>query len=42
MGHTVIDVMRAEGMPEGMHTGFSDPRLCIVLLDEFPDTARIE
>ena len=40
-GHPIIDIMRAEGMPEGMYSGFSHPGLFIILFDQFPDTAWI-
>ena len=40
-GHAVIDIMRAEGMPEGMYSGFSHPGFFIILFDQFPDTAWI-
>ena len=41
-GHTIIDIMRAEGMPKGMNSGFSHPGLCIVLFDYFTDTTWIQ
>src|ERR671939_699995 len=34
--------MRTEGMPQGMHTGFSHPCLCVVLFDQLPDTTGIQ
>ena len=40
-GHAVIDIMRAEGVPEGMYTGFSHPGLFVILSDKFADTAWI-
>ena len=40
-GHAVVDVMRAEGVTQGMHSGFSHPCFCIVFFDQFTDTAGI-
>jgi hypothetical protein len=34
--------MRAEGVTQGMHPGFSDPCLGVVLFDEFADTTGIQ
>ena len=34
--------MCAEGMPEGMHSGFPHPCLCVILFNKLADTAGIE
>jgi hypothetical protein len=39
--HAIIDIVRAEGVPEGMDTGFSHPGLFVILSDKFADTAWI-
>ena len=37
--HAIIHIVRAEGVPEGMYTGFSHPGLFVILSDKFADTA---